>query len=98
MADVFNKYFSTIGINTANSTASNSNPLEYMNYSFQESFFLSPVTTYEIELEISRINVSKTTGPFSIPSSLIEYRRSLVKIFIFHKLSTVSLQSSTGRL
>jgi hypothetical protein len=31
MADVFNKYFSTIGINTA------SNPLEYMNYSFQET-------------------------------------------------------------
>ena len=72
MADVLNKYFSTIGINTANSTASNSNPLEYMNYSFQESLFLSPVTTYEIELEISRINVSITTGPFSIPSSLLK--------------------------
>ena len=76
MADVFNKYFSTICINTANSTASNSNPLKYMNYSFQESFFLSPVTTYEIELEISRINVSKTTGPFNIPSSLLKFLHS----------------------
>jgi hypothetical protein len=46
MVDVFNKYFSTIGINTANSIASDSNPLEYMNYSFQESFFLFPSINY----------------------------------------------------
>ena len=47
-------------------------PLEYMDCSIPTSFFLSPVTANEIQLEVAKLNISKTSGPFSIPTKLLK--------------------------
>ena len=36
------------------------------------SFYLFPVTAKEIEKEISELNLSKATGPYSIPTRLLK--------------------------
>ena len=43
-----------------------------MDCSIPTSFFLSPVTANEIQLEIDKLNISKTSGPFSIPTKLLK--------------------------
>ena len=41
-------------------------------------FFLSPVTTLEVEDEITNLNVSKSVGPFSIPTKLLKILKFLL--------------------
>ncbi|CAB3991826.1 Hypothetical predicted protein [Paramuricea clavata] len=73
IAETFNKYFSSIGSRIVDSISSNDiSPLEYMDFSIPTSFFLSPVTANEIQLEIAKLNISKTSGPFSIPTKLLK--------------------------
>ena len=36
------------------------------------AFFLSPVTSEEIVMEINNLNISKSTGPYSIPVKLLK--------------------------
>ena len=43
-----------------------------MDSSIPTSFFLSQVTANEIQLEIDKLNISKTSGPFSIPTKLLK--------------------------
>ena len=73
IAKTFNEYFSNIGNRLASSIPStNVPPLSYMNPPQTSSFFLSPVTRYEIEQEIIKLNPAKATGPFSIPIKLLK--------------------------
>ena len=73
IAKTFNEYFSNIGNRLASSIPStNVPPLSYMNPPQTSSFFLSPVTRYEIEQEIIKLNPTKATGPFSILIKLLK--------------------------
>ena len=51
-------------------------PLEYIHNSYPDSFFLSRVTSEEIVIEINNLNTSKSTGPYSIPISLLKVLHS----------------------
>ena len=74
MANAFNDYFSNIGCEITSSIPSvNKCPLNYLNKSCESrSFFLSPATVEETELEILKSNISKSVGPYSIPTCLIK--------------------------
>jgi hypothetical protein len=45
---------------------------KYMPDPVRNSCFLFPVTTSEIEYMIDKLNTSKSTGPFSIPTKLLK--------------------------
>ena len=53
-------------------------PMEYMINSSSDSFFLSPTTVTEIENEISYLNNSKSTGPFSIPTPILKLVKNVL--------------------
>ena len=73
MANAFNDYFSNIGCEITSLIPSvNKSLLNYLNKSCESSFFLSPATVEEIELEILKLNISKSVGPYSIPTCLIK--------------------------
>ena len=73
MANKFNKFFSSIGANVGKSVdAVDKSPLDYIDVSYPDSFFLSPVTSEEIVIEINNLNNSKSTGPYSIPEKLLK--------------------------
>ena len=46
--------------------------------SSSDSFFLSPTTATEIENEISYLNNSKSTGPFSIPTPILKLAKNVL--------------------
>ena len=72
MANAFNDHFLNIGREITSLIPSvNKSPLNYLNKSCESSFFLSPATVEEIELEILKLNISKSVGPYSIPTCLI---------------------------
>ena len=81
IANEFNKYFANVGSNLANA-------IPVVNTSFEEflrlckspcsSFVLFPVTTHEIEDEISNLNPSKSTGPYSLPTKILKILKSLL--------------------
>ena len=74
----FNKFFTGIGPKLANKIpASKQTSLEYMT-SINNSFFLSPTSTSEIENEILKLDESKSTGPFSIPISILKLLRNVL--------------------
>ena len=77
IANKFNKFFSLIGVNVGNSVnVVDKSPLEYIDNSYPDSFFLSPVTSEEIVIEINNLNTSKSKGPYSIPISLLKVLHS----------------------
>ncbi len=79
IADAFNNYFSNIGSNIANTIPTVDISFEkFLNNSLCHSFFLSPVTTLEVEEEITNLNLSKSVGPFSIPTKLIKILKCLL--------------------
>ena len=45
---------------------------EWMSSSPRDSFFLSPITTEEIETEILNLKIGKAGGPSSIPVSILK--------------------------
>ena len=51
---------------------SNSDALNFLDPPVSTSFYLLLTTTAEIEDEISNLNQSKSTGPFSIPIYLLK--------------------------
>ena len=44
----------------------------------QNSFFLLPCTSNEIQLEIDKLSNNKATGPYSIPVSIIKLLKPLI--------------------
>ena len=87
-------FFSTIGSNLASKVPYvHKSPMEYMISSSNDNFFLFPTTAGEIENEISRLNNSKSTGPFSIPIPILK----LIKNVLSGSLETIFNASfSTG--
>ena len=63
MADAFNNFFANVGNNlTKNIPSVNKSRLQYLTAPSQDSFFLFPTTTVEIENEIIRLNANTSTG------------------------------------
>ena len=79
VADAFNNYFPNIGKNLSNSIPKvEKSPMDYLANPVCNSFFLSPATACEIETEISKLNSSKTSGPFSIPTYILKLIKEIV--------------------
>ena len=65
---IINKYFVSIGDKLANSR-NKSNDILYLNFMnppLKDKLILQPVTPDEIRSEISRLDQSKSTGPFIV--------------------------------
>ncbi len=67
MANYFSNYCANIGSKLASSIPKvNNSPLNHLDKTYSESFYICPVTSAEIENEISRLKSGKTCGPSSI--------------------------------
>ena len=79
IAKAFCKYFSNIGNEIAASIPTiNKSPLDYLDKSHLDSFFILPTSTQEIEEEILKLKNDKAVGPFSIPVRILKIIRHVV--------------------
>ena len=79
IASAFNKYFSDIGRNLAEDIPQvDIDPLDFLGPSQADSFMFFPVSAVEIENEITRLNSSKASGPFSIPVCLLKLLKTCI--------------------
>ena len=73
IGNIFNNYFSTIGKKTQPKIKySYKNYTDYLTNENRNSFFLSPTDKEEIKLILSSLDISKTNGPYSIPTTVLE--------------------------
>ena len=71
IANAFNNFFVNVGSNIASSIpASSTSPELYLPERQINSLLLSPITSKEISDEICKLNISKASGPYSIPTIL----------------------------
>ena len=89
ISDAFHKFFSTIAKDIDNKVnPNNKTHKDYLNVSKANSFFLSPVNHKELESLIKEINISKSVGPYSIPTNILKLSclvlsKPLVKLIKF---------------
>ena len=58
----------------------NKSPLEYLKNPSCKKFYLFPVTSVEIENEISNLKSDKATGPYSIPVNILKILKSVISV------------------
>ena len=94
IANIFNNYFSTIGEKTlAKMKHSHKKYTDYFTNENPDSFFLSPTKKEEIKFILSYLDVNKSTGPYSIPSKVL----NMLKNNISEQLSDLfKLSFTTG--
>ena len=79
IANAFNNYFASVGKELASSIPLvYKSPIEYLKDSLCNSFYIFPTTADEIEVEISKLKSSKSTGPFSIPVTILKLLKSVI--------------------
>ena len=79
IANTFNEYFSKLGDDLASQIPEGpTSPFSYLSNHFLNSFFISPVTAGEIEIEIANLNLSKSVGPFSIPLYVLKLLKGAI--------------------
>ena len=79
IANAFNYFFANIGQKLASSIPPvNISPMTSMPPMQEDSIYLSPITKLEIEEEISHLNSTKYTGPFSIPTKILKIIKCIV--------------------
>ena len=79
IANAFNNYFANIGKELASSIPLvYKSPIEYLKDSLCNSFYIFPTTADEIEVEISKLKSSKSTGPFSIPVTILKLLKNVI--------------------
>ena len=72
IANIFNNYFSTIGEKTqAKIKHSHKKYTDYLTNENPDSFFLLPTNKEEIKFILSSLDINKSTGPYSIPSKVL---------------------------
>ena len=72
IANIFNNYFSTIGEKTqAKIKHSHKKYTDYVSNENPDMFFLSPANKEEIKFILSCLDINKSTGPYSIPSKVL---------------------------
>ena len=79
IANAFNNYFANIGKELASSIPLvYKSPTEYLKDSLCNSFYIFRTTADEIEVEISKLKSGKSTGPFSIPVTILKLLKSVI--------------------
>ena len=81
MANTFNTYFSTIGSKLASKIDKPSNNCNYSYNSFisnKITFFLNPITMYDIVKHINKLNPIKSSGPCKIPIKYIKMSMNII--------------------
>ena len=79
MADAFHNFFANIGNNLTKDTPRvNKSHVQYLRAPSQDIFFLFPTTTVKIENETIRLNVNKSTGPYSIPVAILRATKHVI--------------------
>ena len=63
---------------TKNIPRVNKSSIRYLTAPSQDSFFLFPTTTVEIENEIIALNANKSTGPYSIPVAILKATKHVI--------------------
>ena len=72
IASIFNNCFSTIGEKTqAKIKHSHKKYTDYLSNKNPDTFFLSPTNKEEIKFIRSSIDINKSTGPYNIPSKVL---------------------------
>ena len=72
IADAFNQYFSSIGVNIANSIQnSNNHPMDYMSGTFLNSFVFFPVTSRDVENVIKSLK-NKSCNVDALPVTILK--------------------------
>ena len=94
MSNILNEFFVNVGNDTAKSIHHNpKSPTEYLANGNSDSIFLSPVSPFEVNETILKLDSSKSIGPNSIPIKLLKILRPKVS----HSLATMVNRSfSTG--
>ena len=79
IANAFCKYFADIGDRLASSIPNViKSPLQYLNTSNPDSFFIFPVTATQIEIEIASLKAGKACGPSSIPITALKLIKQVI--------------------
>jgi hypothetical protein len=79
IANAFNDFFTNIGHNLAQSIPDTAKPvMSFMPVQQSNSFFLNATSPKEIENEINMLKLSKSTGPNSIPISILKLLATVI--------------------
>ena len=79
IANIFNNFFANIGKTTEKRIPRGSHsPLFYLRGNYSRSIFLSPVTSHEIWIFIGQMDVSKSSGPYSVPVTILKTIRDFI--------------------
>ena len=94
IADTFNNYFSTIAQKLQSKIFHHSHDYKkYLKNKNENSFFITPTDKNEIINILNTFNINKSTGPHSIPNSIL----FLIKYIIAEPLATmIHLSFETG--
>ena len=72
IANIFNNYFNTIGEKTqAKINHSHKKYTDFLSNENPDTFFLSLTNKEEIKFILSSLDINKSTGPYSIPSNVL---------------------------
>ena len=86
IANAFNNFFTNVGPNLANVIPdTNVSPMSYMPNNSSNQLILEKVSAKEISDIIQKLNPSKSTGPFSIPTKIL----LIIKDLILNPLQTI---------
>ena len=73
IAQVFNNYFTNIAANIDSEIPrTRKSPLDYLGEKCEQTFFLSPADSVEVQSIISELKKGKSVGPFSIPCTFLK--------------------------
>ena len=79
ISNTFNEYFANIGKNLTISIPNvQQSPIDYLNHSIFNNFFIFPTTSDEIEKEISCLKLGKSSGFFSVPTEILKILKTVV--------------------
>ena len=73
VAQAFNNYFTNIAANIDSEIPrTRKSPLDYLGEKCEQTFFLSPTDSVEVQSIISELKKGKSVGPFSIPCTFLK--------------------------
>ena len=79
VANAFHNFFTSVGTNLAQEIpAFNDSPFSFVGNPQANNFFIRHVTSEEISEEISKLNPSKSIGPYSIPIKILTIIKDLI--------------------
>ena len=73
IAQLFNNYFTNIAAKIDSEIRrTRKSPLDYLGKTCEQTFFLSPTDSVEVQSIISELKKGKSVGPFNIPCSFLK--------------------------